>query len=150
MKKGERKFTSAQIVVLVLVLGFIAYMHPTQNHEARFVDYSSSGLAIVPASGVSETSYTGTYTGTYTGSYTGYCPYAIEGGWDAYGRILYGYYTQRNLAVNGYNKCLNNNTANVFFVPSLSGAETAAFLNAAPGLNISVSDNLYGGGMGGR
>ncbi len=38
--------------------------------EARFSDTSVSGLALVPASGGSESSYTGSYTGTYTGSYT--------------------------------------------------------------------------------
>lgn len=39
--------------------------------EARFADSTESGLVVVPASGVSETSYTGAYTGTYTGTYTG-------------------------------------------------------------------------------
>ncbi len=39
--------------------------------EPAFADASPSGLAIVPASGVSQAAYTGSYTGTYTGTYTG-------------------------------------------------------------------------------
>lgn len=143
MKSRVGKVTIVQFAVLVVMAGFVATgSDASVTHEARFADRTVSGLAIVPASGVSETSYTGAYTGAYTASYSGSCPYPIETGWDAYGRILYANYTQRNLNANGYNKCLNNNSANTFFVPVGSAAETAAFLNAAPGLNIGVTDNI--------
>lgn len=107
--------------------------------EARFSDTSESGLVVVPASGVSETSYTATYTGTYTGSYTSAsCLYPIEGGWDAYGRILYANYANRYIYFNGIYACVTNNTANTFFVPAGSYAETNSFISAGPGLGVTV------------
>ena len=39
--------------------------------SVQFAETSPSGLALIPASGVAESAYTGAYTGTYTGTYTG-------------------------------------------------------------------------------
>lgn len=108
--------------------------------EAQFSDESPSGLALIPASGASQTSYTGTYTGSYTGSYSvPSCLYPLEGGWDAYGRILYAGYANRYLSVPGYGlRCFTNPTGNTFFVPAATAAETNSFVSAGPGLGVYV------------
>ncbi len=130
------KYAKLLLVLAVLLIALFLIDGGTNAKvavaEAQFSDTSASGLALVPASGGSESSYTGSYTGSYG------CVTPIEGGWDAYGRILYANYQQRVINFNGIYKCVSNNTGNTFFVPAGSNAETQSFINAAPGLNITV------------
>jgi hypothetical protein len=140
----HRHVTSQRIQIwhVVFIAALVLFIMQSKPHaqpisvEAAFSDTSDSGMLIVPASGGT---VTGTYTDAYTGSYTPPgCVYPIEGGWDASGRILYGYYGSRIINAAGRYKCVSNGTANVYFVPVNTAVEIDSFINAAGGIGVTV------------
>ncbi len=61
--------TSIFVTMLYVFDGKLDLFTSAPNPE--FADATPSGMLVVPASGASQSSYTGSYTATYTGTYTG-------------------------------------------------------------------------------
>lgn len=121
----------ALVVLVVLSLALLSGSTSDSSSmlatEAEFADTSVGGMGIVPASCPSYPHY----------SYECSCPYPIEGGWDGYGRILYGSYSMRMINAHGVFQCVTNNTGNHIFVPYADYYQLQSFISAANGLGVS-------------
>lgn len=96
----KRVFRSREILRLVIiaaavfataytVLNNVSHVRTAASAEARFTDTSPSGLAVVPASGGSESYYQAYYQAYYQGYYEAYYQAYYEGYYQAYYEAYY-------------------------------------------------------------
>lgn len=77
LTKRERQITwLARVLIVSATIVAVFYIFESKHDTLssvkplEFADATPSGLAVIPASGTTQSSYTGAYTGTYTGAYT--------------------------------------------------------------------------------
>ncbi len=118
------------VVLLAILWGALSINERAvfSSVEVDFIEESSKGLAIVPASCASSPGYFHADL-VLTSDQKGYISYS--------GQSEYGRYTYRGEYI-----CITNSTGYTYFVPSYTAAELTAFKNRAasiPGLSVWLS-----------